>query len=320
MLKPVEQRALQNHRKQRNAGSVNEPVDNPEAWLQLGLEVLLEAGQRVRAMRFSPMAGSIVFKADGSPSVPLESALEQSLRQRLRRDAPGTSVVGEESGGSIDHDGVSVAIDPVDGTWALVNRSETHTTSLAMLRRGQVFLGMVANAATGEIAYALNGQTSRLLQLSCFGEEDCAFDLPLDRSPGTLPLIHLHPSRGAGLLVNGLHRAWQEGQIAMLKSPGGSPAWALLEAAKGTFVYVNHWQGRSPEPFDIEGCIYLLRQAGGEAIDLDGYPIDPARHQGPFVAGINRGSWTVSRPFVTPVCPDSPRSGSLDTAIIERCY
>ena len=37
----------------------------------------------------------------------------------------------------------------------------------------------------------------------------------------------------------------------MLKLSGGSPAWSLLEAAKGRFVYVNLWTSRPADPFDL---------------------------------------------------------------------
>ena len=73
----------------------------------------------------------------------------------------------------------------------------------------------------------------------------------------------------------------------MMKLTGGSPSWSLLEAAKGRFVYVNLWASKPSDPFDLAAGVLLVRGAGGEVSDLDGNPIDPAAHSGPFVAAID---------------------------------
>ncbi len=75
--------------------------------------------------------------------------------------------------------------------------------------------------------------------------------------------------------------------MRMVRSPGGSPAWALLEAAKGSFVYVNLWSKRPAEAFDLAAACLLVRGAGGEITDLDGTPIDLVSHAGPFVAAVD---------------------------------
>jgi histidinol-phosphatase len=287
MLNAVEQTALNSFRAGEHSAAFTTVLRGHDDWLRFGIQLLLETGRRVRAMRFAPLANTVVFKEDGSPSVSEETAIEQHLRDQLQRVAPQAGVMGEESGGELSKNGISVAIDPVDGTWALVNRSATHAISLAFFEHGQVFLGMVANASNGEIAYALAGQRSRLLQLSCFGEPDLAFDLPLDRSPGEPTLVNLHPARGGVDFSICLQEAWNQSKIGKLKGIGGSPSWSLLEAAKGSYIYVNRWSGKAAEPYDLAGSVFLLRQAGGETVGLDGQPIDAFRHQGPFIAGIN---------------------------------
>ena len=73
----------------------------------------------------------------------------------------------------------------------------------------------------------------------------------------------------------------------MVKLPGGSPSWALLEAAKGTFIYVNRWSMRPVEPYDLTAGVMLVRGAGGDVTDLAGISIDAIDHKGPFIAGID---------------------------------
>ena len=84
-----------------------------------------------------------------------------------------------------------------------------------------------------------------------------------------------------------LYRAWERRDIDMVRSPGGSPAWALVEAARGHFVYINLWSSRPAEAYDLAAGTLIVRGAGGEVSDPTGKPIDALRHSGPFVAGLN---------------------------------
>ncbi len=96
-----------------------------------------------------------------------------------------------------------------------------------------------------------------------------------------------HPNRSATPLVGALYDAWRAGEIRMVRSPGGSPSWALLEAATGRFVYTNLWSKSRAEPYDLAAGVLLVRKAGGEVVNLEGEPIDAVGHQGPFVAAVD---------------------------------
>ena len=79
-----------------------------------------------------------------------------------------------------------------------------------------------------------------------------------------------------------------QGRVQMVRSPGGSPSWALLEAAKGKFVYVNLWSEPPTAPYDLAAGVLLVRGAGGEVTDFRGEPVDAMRHEGPFVAAVEQ--------------------------------
>jgi fructose-1,6-bisphosphatase/inositol monophosphatase family enzyme len=100
-------------------------------------------------------------------------------------------------------------------------------------------------------------------------------------------LVNLQPQRDAADAAGALFAAWRGGTVNMMKLTGGSPSWSLLEAAKGSFVYVNLWTTRPSDPFDLAAGVLLVREAGGEVTDLDGNPIDAAAHSGPFIAAID---------------------------------
>jgi fructose-1,6-bisphosphatase/inositol monophosphatase family enzyme len=74
----------------------------------------------------------------------------------------------------------------------------------------------------------------------------------------------------------------------MVRAPGGSPAWALVEAARGTFVYANRWSGRAAVAYDLAAAGLILEEAGGVLVDIAGRPIDLLAHEGPFVGGLDR--------------------------------
>jgi fructose-1,6-bisphosphatase/inositol monophosphatase family enzyme len=183
--------------------------------------------------------------------------------------------------------GTAVAIDPIDGTRAFLAETETYGTTLAVIRDGEVVLGMVSNPTAGEIAYGVAGGASRLIRLSTFGEPDEASVLKRPATSERPLLVNIHPNRRGADLVAALYRAWERRDVAMVRSPGGSPAWALVESARGHFVYANLWSKRAAEAFDLAAAVLIVRQAGGDVYDLDGEPIDALRHRGPFVAGMD---------------------------------
>jgi fructose-1,6-bisphosphatase/inositol monophosphatase family enzyme len=254
------------------------------------------------------MDEAVRFKPDGSPVTALEHRIESFVRDRLADFCPEAGFVGEESGGVLPARGYAAALDPVDGTWSLVNRTETCTTGLAFFHDGEAFLGMVLNPATGELAYGARDSGTRLLQLSLFGEGDAACPLPGERTRPRALLVNLQPSRDAEAVVGGLFEAWREGGAQMVKLTGGSPLWAMLEAAKGSFVYVNLWSKRPSYPYDLAAGIMLVRGAGGEVTDLAGKPIKMTDHKGPFVAGLDREA---RRKVATIIRNGADRSGFL---------
>jgi myo-inositol-1(or 4)-monophosphatase len=261
-----------------------------EGWLMFGLSVVLEAGKSVREIRSRPLSEIVQFKDDGSPVSDVENEIEKLCLQRLQRFSPNATMVGEESGGELPTSGFAVAIDPIDGTWSLLNRTATCAVSLAIFRNGAPFCGIVLNPATGELAYALSGEKTRLLQVSALGEDDFACDLPLSSVREASILVNLHPSRKAGSVAANLFSAWSESAVRMVNMVGGSPAWALLETAKGSVTYMNLWSRKPADAFDLAAGVLLVQGAGGQVADLTGQPINPVGHQNAFVASVEASS------------------------------
>ena len=175
----------------------------------------------------------------------------------------------------------------MDGTWGFVSGIETYSTTLGIFKDMEPRVGLVANPRTGEIGYGMAEGTARLLQLGVFGEDDMGHDLPFPADEPTTPLVNLQPSRSGSHVLDALNDEWRQDRLRMVRSPGGSPAWALLEAARGRYTYVNMWSKRPAKPWDLAAGVILVRGAGGEVADLNGNPIDALVHSGPFVAGVD---------------------------------
>jgi fructose-1,6-bisphosphatase/inositol monophosphatase family enzyme len=263
---------------------------NESDWLLFCLSFILEALCDLRRIRFSDFAGEVSVKNDGSPVSTIEERVESLLRLRVSEFDSTASVVGEEHGGEIDHTGLSLAIDPIDGTWSFLNRAETFATTLALYREGIVEQAFIANPATGEIAYATRRGRARLLQLGLAGEPSLGFDLPLPPSSTPGLLVNLHPCRQMGPVIEELVTGWGVGKVQFVKATGGSPVWSMLDAAKGVCTYVNLWPGKPADPFDLAAGLLIVRAAGGEVVDSDGSAVSATEHSGAFIAGTDTAS------------------------------
>jgi fructose-1,6-bisphosphatase/inositol monophosphatase family enzyme len=257
-----------------------------QSLVSYGLWALLKIGKLIRSARILPAQISFKNKDDGSPATDLEKRIEELVIETSRQFFPGLAFVGEESGGELASGRISIVLDPIDGTWSLLSHTESCTTSLAFYRDGHPFIGMVLNPATGELGYALEGHNTRLIQLSLFAEEDFAVDLPTRRNARAC-LVNFQPGSNNEDLARALYHLWQQRKVRFVKSIGGSPSWALLEAAKGHFIYINHWDAAPAVSYDLAAGILLVRGAGGKVVNEDGSPIPFVGHQGLLIAGVS---------------------------------
>jgi fructose-1,6-bisphosphatase/inositol monophosphatase family enzyme len=265
-----------------------QPTGNERSdWIQVGLAIALNAARLLRGSGPSVDVAEVDLKSDGSPVTDLDRRVEEMVRTALADFHPEAAILGEEGGGELTVSGPAVAIDPVDGTWAYISGTGTAATTLAVFTDGTPFLGVVSNPTTGETAYAVAGEDARLIQLAVFGEPDTAHQLPLGGADPGKTLVNIQPGLKTRPIIDALYEAWDRRAIQYVRSPGGSPAWAMLEAAKGRFCYVNPWSERPAEAFDLAAGVLLVRAAGGEVVGLDGAPIDSVRHAGPFVASVH---------------------------------
>ncbi|MFT4625283.1 MAG: fructose-1,6-bisphosphatase/inositol monophosphatase family enzyme [Myxococcota bacterium] len=270
----------------RRAGTVP-GSGTPESvtdWQAFCVEAALEAGATVRASRARNLADLLAFKSDGSPATSIELDIERRLQRHLSRFCPEAALVAEELGGTLPPTGYAVAIDPIDGTWAFLSRTACASTTLVAIRDGTPFAAAVVNPATLEVVHASIERETELIQVGALGVPDVLETLPLPQGAGRV-LLSLQPSRRPEI-VAAMAAAWARSELGVVRSPGGSPAWALASAAKGAYTYANLWSNDPAAPYDLAAGALLVRAAGGEVVDLAGNPINSVCHRGPFVAGV----------------------------------
>jgi fructose-1,6-bisphosphatase/inositol monophosphatase family enzyme len=260
---------------------------------RLSLWIMLNIGKIIRSQRIFSQANNTTYKKGGSPVTLLEKEIEDFVIEKVAKYFPQIKFIGEETGGTFSEKNLSLALDPIDGTWGFITHSDSYSSSLVIFKDNEIIFGGVLNPSTGELGYASKSSQSRLIQLSMLGENDISVGLPLKNNLNENKLlINIHPSKKAGSIINNLYNSWELGEIKFIKSIGGSPSLALLEAAKGYYTYVNLWEKQPALIYDLAAGIQIIRGAGGDVVDRNENSIKLVGHQGIFVGGISNKNIT----------------------------
>jgi histidinol-phosphatase len=209
---------------------------------------LADVADAITLARFQAADLHVETKPDLSPVSEADRAVEEALRERIARERPGESVLGEEEGGE-DGDWV---IDPIDATKNYVRGIPVYATLIALENRVAVVsapaLGKRWWAARGEGAFA----DGRPLRVSGVGRiEDAVLTFTSPRGQG----------RGFHRLVE---RSW---------APRGfGDFWQYMLLAEGAVdlcveSIANHWDLAAPK--------LIVEEAGGTLTDLRG--VDTAK-------------------------------------------
>lgn len=194
-----------------------------------------------------------------------DKRVQEYLFGALSALLPEARFIGEEDGADVfteaDRHGFAFCVDPIDGTTNFMTGWRPSVTSIALLRDGEPFLGVVYNpyqdmlfaAARGKGAF-LNGAPIR------------SSDEPLERSLvafGTAPYQPELAERTFALCAEYLPRC-----IDLRRS--GSAAWDLCCAAMGT---VGLFYEMRLQLWDYAAAGFIAQEAGCRLTDMDGAPL-----------------------------------------------
>lgn len=198
------------------------------------------------------------LKADGSPVTPADRAAEEIIRETISARFPDHAFLGEEFGttGSSDQTWI---IDPIDGTKNFMTGIPIFGTQIALMRNGELILGVSNCPALGEF---------------CFGEKGKGAFLN-DQPIHVSDVGHLADAR---ISISGQNHfqkiGREEGMLRLIHGSrrvrGFGDCWAYHLIASGRFE-------ANVEPqikiWDIAAAAAIVEAAGGRATDIDGNPV-----------------------------------------------
>jgi len=137
----------------------------------------------------------VLSKTDGTKSTSVEKDMEMHAKQIFSQYFRDIGFAGEETGGNFSMQGKYWVMDPVDSTNSFLYREPGAAIVCSLVQDGTPVFSVVCNPLTGEIYYAFENQTPRLMTHLPFGGLTVAEDLPINVGAigGKSNNINFHP-------------------------------------------------------------------------------------------------------------------------------
>ncbi|MBS0367545.1 MAG: inositol-phosphate phosphatase [Proteobacteria bacterium] len=202
---------------------------------------------------------AVRVKADASPVTEADVRAEQVIRSILGAAFPDYGFYGEETGQHHMNAPAVWLVDPIDGTKSFVRETPFFSTQIALLREGELVLGVSSAPACDEIAWAERGAgawlNDRPVRVSSVDSLSEAFV-----STGNLKTLAGSPGWARfGQLIR---------QVSRIRGYGDFVHYHLL-ARGGVDVVIES----DVNILDIAALTVIVREAGGAFTDLDGAPV-----------------------------------------------
>jgi histidinol-phosphatase len=226
----------------------------PSKELSAAIEAAQAAATLIRS--FYQKGIAVRTKDDATPVTEADVRAEELIRATLSRHFPGYGFYGEEGGQHAMQAANVWLVDPIDGTKSFVRETPFFSTQIALMREGELVLGVSSAPAYGEFAWAERGGGAYL--------NDKAV-----RVSATADLAHAHVSTGnLKTLTRGAQ--WQPfgaliRQVSRIRGYGDFVHYHLL--ARGALDVVIE---SDVNILDIAALTVIVREAGGTFTDLAG--------------------------------------------------
>jgi histidinol-phosphatase len=230
---------------------------NPSPELKAALDAAEQAAGIARSLFRRNL--EVRLKEDKSPVTEADVRCEIAIREILEARFPSHGFFGEETG-SRGADAESLwLVDPIDGTKAFVREYPMFSTQIALMRRGEIVLGVSSAPVYGELCFAergcgayLNGRPIGVSQVATL--ESAAL------SSGNLKTLAAGGQWARyGALVARVNR---------IRGYGDFLHYHLLASGKIDAVIET-----DVNILDIAACAAIVNEAGGRFTDLGGAPI-----------------------------------------------
>jgi len=194
-------------------------------------------------------------KPDGSVVTDVDRDVETALREHLAAVRPGDAVLGEEFGGPASADRLWV-LDPLDGTGRYLRGGRGWGAIVALVRGGEVAVGVMTQPARGRRWWAARGEGAwrsdgLRLRVSETATLSTALYCDDDRGSAGWGARH-HP--GARLLRH----------CGDCRAPRGMPLEMVVAEGHADLTV------REASPWDLAAATVIVEEAGGTCTDVHG--------------------------------------------------
>lgn len=231
---------------------------NASAELRVGFEAAIAAAAISR--EFYRGNFTVTTKDDMTPVTQADVACEEAIKRIILGAFPEHGFYGEETGRTkIDADYLWL-VDPIDGTKSFVRQYPMFSTQIALMRQGELVLGISCGTMFEEIAWAERGQGAWLN-----GTRLAVSDIadPARGAISTGNLKSLAQSAGWSRLGNIVAVADR------IRGYGDFYHYHLLAAGKIDAVIES-----DVNILDVAALAVIVEEAGGVFTDLNGNAID----------------------------------------------
>jgi histidinol-phosphatase len=225
--------------------------------LQAALDAAARAADIARSLYQHNI--EVRIKADKSPVTEADVKCEIAIREIIESRFPEHGFYGEETGSHHTDAEYLWLVDPIDGTKAFVREYCMFSTQIALMKRGELIIGVSSAPVYGELAYAergrgafLNGKPIRVSDKASI--EEATF------SVGNMKSLALGRQwSNYGKMIAASHR---------VRGYGDFLHYHLLAAGKIDVVIET-----DINILDVGACVAIVNEAGGCFTQLDGGPI-----------------------------------------------
>jgi histidinol-phosphatase len=225
------------------------------------LQAALDAAEQAAAIARSLYQHNIEvrIKADKSPVTEADVRCEVAIREIIETRFPAHGFYGEETGSHHEDAQYLWLVDPIDGTKAFVREYAMFSTQIALMRDGELIIGVSSAPIYGELAYAerghgayLNGKPIVVSQVATIAAAAL--------SSGNMKSLALGPQWARyGAMV---------AQAGRIRGYGDFLHYHLLASGKIDAVIET-----DINILDIAACAAIVTEAGGRFTELGGAPI-----------------------------------------------
>ena len=222
------------------------------------LSIALKAAEAAAGviMKYYQQQFQVETKSDLSPVTIADIESEKVIRKIISDAFPGHGFYGEETGQENLDAQYLWLVDPIDGTKSFVREYPFFSTQIALMKDGELVLGVSSAPGFKELAWAekgkgayLNGKKLAVSDIDSI--QNCTL------STGNLKSMAMGPGWGSlGKLVS---------QVSRIRGYGDFYHYHLLAAGKIDVVLES-----DVNILDIAATAVIVREAGGVFTDLGG--------------------------------------------------